>query len=51
MNEKKERTCFVIMPFTVRKEDLDKYDDPGHWDEVYNGLIVPAVTNAGFICN
>jgi hypothetical protein len=35
--------CFVLMPFTVRDEDLPKYGDKNHWVEVYEGLILPAV--------
>jgi len=37
------KKVFVIMPFTVRNPDRDRYTDPGHWDEVYKGLILPAV--------
>ena len=36
------------MPFTVREVDLPKYqNDPDHWREVYQGLIVPAIKQAG----
>ena len=39
------------MPFTVRENDLRKYgNDQSHWDQVYQGLIKPAVENAGFEC-
>jgi hypothetical protein len=41
-------TCFVIMPFSVRDHDLEKYNgDRNHWNEVYEGLIEPAVEAAG----
>lgn len=41
-------TCFVIMPFKVGKQDLEKYyNDTEHWSEVYNGLIISAVKEAG----
>lgn len=44
--------CFVLMPFTVRENDLDGYlRDPRHWTEVYEGLIVPAVELAGLQCH
>ena len=47
MADEKKQKCFVIMPFTVRKEDLERYHgDPDHWNQVYDGLIVPAVENA-----
>jgi hypothetical protein len=46
----KEKKCFVIMPFSVREGDKEKYNDPSHWSEVYAGLIEPAVTSAGFRC-
>ena len=40
--------CFVIMPFKVRKQDLEKYfNDADHWNEVYGGLIAPAIKEAG----
>jgi hypothetical protein len=40
-------TCFVIMPFRVREEDLTKYEnDRNHWNEVYSGLITPAIEAA-----
>src|SRR5579864_9243092 len=45
-----EMTCFVIMPFTVRELDKSRYPDPNHWNEVYDGLIAPAVHRAGLIC-
>jgi hypothetical protein len=43
--------CFVVMPFSVREPDLDRYlNDPNHWHEVYEGLIRPSVKAAGLIC-
>ena len=46
-----EGTCFVIMPFRVRKEDLPTYlNDENHWTEVYDGLILPAVDAAKLNC-
>lgn len=46
-----ENYCFVIMPFTVKENDLIKYgNDKYHWSEVYEGLILPAVEKAGFVC-
>src|SRR4051794_31127140 len=51
MPEERIKTCFTIMPFTVRKPDLDRYDnDTNHWNEVYAGLIVPAVKKTGLVC-
>lgn len=48
MKDQERRQCFAIMPFTVRDFDLPKYqNDRGHWREVYQGLIVPAVTQSG----
>lgn len=39
------------MPFTVRDPDLARYyNDTNHWNEVYRGLIVPAVKEAGLLC-
>jgi hypothetical protein len=39
------------MPFSVREADLQRYSgDKSHWDEVYAGLIVPAVERAGLKC-
>jgi hypothetical protein len=39
------------MPFTVRDPDLPRYyNDNNHWNEVYHGLIVPAVQEAGLHC-
>lgn len=36
------------MPFRVRDLDLPKYlNDSEHWREVYEGLIVPAIKDAG----
>lgn len=51
MNKEKPKNCFVIMPFSVRDEDLHKYGGDGqHWSEVYHGLIAPAVTKTGLNC-
>ena len=48
MKEQHHPICFAIMPFTVRETDLPKYhNDPDHWREVYQGLIVPAITQSG----
>jgi hypothetical protein len=48
MNDQHQPVCFAIMPFTVREADLAKYqNDPDHWREVYQGLIVPAIKQAG----
>lgn len=44
------KICFVIMPFTVKKVDEPRYPDPNHWNEVYEGLIIPAVGSAGLQC-
>lgn len=41
----KTKTCFVMMPIS----DVDGYP-PGHFEEVYEGLIKPAVEHAGFEC-
>jgi len=41
--------CFVIMPFTVR--DRKQYVDLNHWNEVYAGLIRPAVQTSGMSCD
>lgn len=41
--EAKEKTCFVIMPIS----DVGGYET-GHFDRVYNYLIVPACKKAGF---
>jgi len=41
------QTCFVIMPFAVRDVDRPRYPDKNHWSEVYEGLIAPAVKEAG----
>lgn len=43
-------TCFVLMPFTVKEIDQRKYPDPNHWNEVYEGLIVPAVDGVELRC-
>lgn len=51
MNIKQPKSCFVIMPFTVRKEHLPTYhEDPSHWDEVFEGLIQPAAAKAELTC-
>ncbi len=43
--------CFVIMPFSVRQDDLQRYlNDANHWHQVYEGLIVPGVSKAGLNC-
>ena len=48
MEKNSKPVCFVIMPFRVREDDLPKYhNDSGHWNEVYEGLIVPAINEAG----
>jgi len=50
MDQKKKPICFIIMPFTVREHDLVKYNnDSEHWDQVYCGLIIPAIEQAGLI--
>lgn len=41
--EKKKKTCFVIMPIS----DVNGYD-PGHFTRVYEHLIKPACEQAGF---
>lgn len=38
------------MPFTVKETDKSRYPDPVHWNEVYEGLIVPAVQEVGLQC-
>jgi hypothetical protein len=51
MTDDKKNRCFTIMPFTVREQDLQRYyNDKNHWNEVYRGLIVPAVLKAGLMC-
>lgn len=51
MSDPSKKSCFVIMPFSVREHDLGRYgDDKNHWSEVYQGLIVPAVEAAGLKC-
>ena len=48
MERKNIPKCFVIMPFTVRDSNLLKYsNDKNHWNEVYSGIIVPAIKKAG----
>ena len=38
------------MPFRVRDEDLTKYEnDRNHWNEVYSGLITPAIEAAEMV--
>lgn len=44
------KACFVLMPFSVREVDRDRYPDQDHWTEVYHGLIRPAVERAGLVC-
>lgn len=41
--ESKAKTCFVIMPIS----DQPKYP-AGHFDKIYEQIIVPAVKEAGF---
>jgi hypothetical protein len=43
--------CFVLMPFTVKDIDKQRYNDLNHWTEVYEGLIVPAVQKAELLCS
>lgn len=51
LNASVTKKCFTIMPFTVRDPDLPRYyNDSNHWNEVYRGLIVPAVKEAGLVC-
>ena len=51
MDTKPDKKCFTIMPFTVRDADLPRYyNDDNHWNEVYRGLIMPAVKEAGLKC-
>ena len=39
------------MRFSVRADDLQRYgSDTTHWSEVSQGLIVPAVREAGLAC-
>ncbi len=46
-----KRRCFVIMPLSLRTEDLPRYgNDENHWSEVYEGLIRPAAERAGLEC-
>lgn len=46
--EDKGKKCFVVMPYVVRERDLPKYaNDPKHWTEVFDGLIAPAIVDAG----
>jgi hypothetical protein len=52
MQTTENTNCFVIMPFTLRTEDKEKYfGDENHWHEVYDGLIKPALRKAGMTCN
>jgi hypothetical protein len=37
------------MPFSVRAADASKYEDQNHWHEVYEGLISPAIQEAGML--
>ncbi|HEV2859429.1 MAG TPA: hypothetical protein VGX48_00325 [Pyrinomonadaceae bacterium] len=50
MESESPKTCFVIMPFTVKEPDRPRYTDANHWNEVYEGLIAPAVAAAGLAC-
>lgn len=51
MDTPPDKKCFTIMPFTVRDADLPRYyNDDNHWNEVYRGLIIPAVKEAGLQC-
>lgn len=43
--ERKAKTCFVIMPIT---DDVIGYE-PGHFGRVYEYIIKPAVIKAGFV--
>jgi hypothetical protein len=43
-------SCYVIMPYTVRPEDAQKYHQD-HWRDVYQGLVIPAVEKAGLLCH
>jgi len=43
-------SCFVIMPFSRREQDVQLYPE-NHWIEVYHGLLRPAVLAAGFECH
>lgn len=47
--EKEKKKCFIIMPFTLKEIDQSKYRDQNHWNEVFEGLIVPAVNEAEMI--
>lgn len=42
----KRKTCFVMMPIS----DVEGYPI-GHFSEVYEGLIKPAVEAAGYVCD
>lgn len=47
----KPKNCFVAMPFRLRPEYQEKYNnDNSHWDEVFHGLIAPAATQCGLVC-
>src|SRR6266404_3873832 len=51
MSARAKPRVFVIMPFSVREADLPRYgDDANHWREVYQGLILPAIEQAGLEC-
>jgi hypothetical protein len=49
-NEETIKKCFVLIPFTVKETDKTKYPDPDHWNDVYEGLIIPAANEAGLEC-
>ncbi len=48
--DKSKKTCFIMMPFTVKDYDKNKYTDSNHWNEVYEGLILPAAADANIRC-
>lgn len=50
MNENRP-CCLVLMPFTVKEQDLPRYQETDHWSQVYEGLVVPAVQEAGLQCD
>lgn len=45
-DQETSKTCFVIMPIA----DMDGYD-PGHFTRVYEHLIKPACTKAGYVAH
>lgn len=51
-NSYMKQSCYVIMPFRVRPENLATYDNnDDHWKDVYVGLIQPAIKKAGLSCS